>query len=122
MSDETTNPTRYDWPFFWQVALKHRKVLMLANVVALGAALVSVPIPLLMPLLVDEVLLDKPGKIVEFLETVLPEAWQGPVAFIVTVMVVTMALRLASLMLAVLQRPAASCAPVRNWQPKLPTR
>jgi ATP-binding cassette subfamily C protein len=58
---------------------------------------------MLMPMLVDEVLLDKPGKIVSFLEGVLPAAWQGPVVFIVTVMLVTMVLRLVSLMLAVLQ-------------------
>ena len=67
------------------------------------SAVLSVPVPMLMPMLVDEVLLDKPGKIVEFLQAALPAAWHGPVAIIVTVMLVTMALRLASLMLAVLQ-------------------
>ncbi len=67
------------------------------------SAVLSVPVPMLMPMLVDEVLLDKPGKIVAFLQATLPTAWHGPVAIIVTVMLVTMALRLASLMLAVLQ-------------------
>jgi ATP-binding cassette subfamily C protein len=67
------------------------------------SALLSVPVPMLMPMLVDEVLLDKPGKIVAFLQAALPTAWHGPVAIIVAVMLVTMALRLASLMLAVLQ-------------------
>jgi ATP-binding cassette subfamily C protein len=67
------------------------------------SAVLSVPVPMLMPMLVDEVLLDKPGKIVEFLQAALPAAWHGPVAIIVTVMLATMALRLASLMLAVLQ-------------------
>jgi ATP-binding cassette subfamily C protein len=67
------------------------------------SAVLSVPVPMLMPMLVDEVLLDKPGKIVEFLQAALPAAWHGPVAIIVTVMLVTMVLRLASLMLAVLQ-------------------
>jgi len=54
-------------------------------------------------MLVDEVLLDKPGNIVAFLQSVLPAAWYGPVTIIFTVMLVTMALRLASMMLAVLQ-------------------
>ena len=67
------------------------------------SAVLSVPVPMLMPMLVDEVLLDKPGKIVEFLQAALPAVWHGPVAIIVTVMLVTMVLRLASLMLAVLQ-------------------
>jgi len=67
------------------------------------SAVLSVPVPMLMPMLVDEVLLDKPGKIVAFLQAALPAAWHGPVAIIVAVMLVSMALRLASLMLAVLQ-------------------
>jgi ATP-binding cassette subfamily C protein len=59
--------------------------------------------PMLMPMMVDEVLLDKPGKIVPILETALPVSWQGPVIFIFTIMLVTMVLRFASLMLAVFQ-------------------
>jgi ATP-binding cassette subfamily C protein len=92
-----------NWSYILDIVRQHKPTLVAANIIAILSALLSVPVPMLMPMMVDEVLLDKPGKIVEFLETVLPEAWQGPVAFIVTVMVVTMALRLASLMLAVLQ-------------------
>jgi len=67
------------------------------------SAVLSVPIPMLMPMLVDEVRLDKPGKIVSFLTATLPADCHGPVVFIFTVMLVTMVLRFASLMLAVLQ-------------------
>jgi len=41
-------------------------MLIKANIIAFFAVFVSIPVPLMMPLLVDEILLDKPGK---FLET-----------------------------------------------------
>ncbi len=92
-----------NWSYILDIVRQHRSTLVAANVIAILSALLSVPVPMLMPMMVDEVLLDKPGEIVAFLEAVLPPAWHGPVAFIVTVMLVTMLLRLASLMLAVLQ-------------------
>jgi len=92
-----------NWPYILDIVRQHRSTLVVANVIAVMSALLSVPVPMLMPMLVDEVLLDKPGNLVSILEDVLPVAWQGPVAFIVTVMLVTMVLRLVSLMLAVLQ-------------------
>jgi ATP-binding cassette, subfamily C, bacterial len=92
-----------NWTYILDIVRQHRSTLVVANVIAIMSALLSVPVPMLMPMLVDEVLLDKPGQIVSTLEDVLPAAWQGPVVFIVTVMLVTMVLRLFSLMLAVLQ-------------------
>ncbi|NMT19509.1 ABC transporter ATP-binding protein, partial [Vibrio parahaemolyticus] len=41
---------------------KHKSKLIIANLIAVLATLISVPIPLLMPLMVDEVLLDQPAK------------------------------------------------------------
>ena len=55
------NPQPYTWNYIYQNALEHKKELIHAHIIAILAALVSVPVPLLMPLLVDEVLLDKPG-------------------------------------------------------------
>ena len=92
-----------NWSYILDIVRQHKRTLVAANIIAILSALLSVPVPMLMPMLVDEVLLDKPGPIVEFLEAALPAAWQGPAVFIFAVMVVTMALRLASLMLAVLQ-------------------
>ena len=51
----------YDWRYLLGVALEHRRELVLAHIIALFTVLASVPIPLLMPLLVDEVLLQKPA-------------------------------------------------------------
>ena len=92
-----------NWSYILDIIRQHRSTLVAANIIAILSAVLSVPVPMLMPMLVDEVLLDKPGKIVAFLQAALPPVWHGPVAIIVTVMLVTMVLRLASLMLAVLQ-------------------
>lgn len=92
-----------NWSYIVDIAKQHRATLLSANLIAIASALLSVPVPMLMPMMVDEVLLDKPGDIVALLETLLPASWFGPVSIIVTVMLLTMALRFASLMLAVLQ-------------------
>ena len=90
-----------NWSYILDIIRQHKSTLVFANVIAIMSALLSVPMPMLMPMMVDEVLLDKPGKIVPILETALPVAWQGPVIFLFTIMLVTMVLRFASLMLAV---------------------
>ena len=68
MKTETTIPTGshnatplYDWHYILRIAAGHRREIVLANLIAILAAITSVPVPLLLPLLVDEVLLDKPG-------------------------------------------------------------
>jgi ATP-binding cassette subfamily C protein len=47
---------------------KYKKELILANIIAVLAVIISTPAPLLMPLLVDEVLLHKPGIIVKSID------------------------------------------------------
>ena len=91
------------WSYILDIIKQHKTTLIYANVIAILSALLSVPVPLLMPMLVDEVLLDKPGNIIAFLGAVMPQSLMGPVSIIVTVMLATMILRFASLMLAVLQ-------------------
>ena len=98
---QTTQP--YTWQRIFSIVKQHKKTLILANVIAVFAAALSVPVPLLMPLLVDEVLLDKPGQIVDSLTAVLPPSWVTPVSTIIMVMIVSMLLRLFSLLLTVWQ-------------------
>ena len=90
-------PARYSWQYIIAIALEHRREVILANVVALAAAVMSVPIPLLMPLLVDEVLLNKPGPAVEIMGNMFPASWHGPVLYITAILVLTVILRLAGL-------------------------
>ena len=94
---------KYSWQSIFAIVTEHKKSLLIANFIALLAAIISVPVPLLMPLLVDEVLLNQPGKIIEMLSMVFPQQWLTPISIIAIVMLLSMALRLCSLLLAVVQ-------------------
>lgn len=86
-----------------RMVLSHRKELITANIIAILGALVSVPVPLLMPLLVDEVLLNKPGTLVGWSHQLFPESWQGPALYILAVLFLTLILRLLALVFSVWQ-------------------
>ncbi len=88
------------------MVLGYRGPLVWANLIAIAAVLASVPVPLLMPLLVDEVLLGKPGVLVGAVSKVFPQPWHGPVLFISAILFVTVALRALSMMLNVWQTRA----------------
>ena len=96
-------PSKISWSFIVNAAKQHKKTLLQANIIAIFAALISAPMPMLMPLLVDEVLLDKPSFLIGSMNALYPEAWWGPALYIVTVMLLTIFLRFVSMMLAVWQ-------------------
>lgn len=81
----------------------HRPRLLQANAIALLAVAASVPVPLLLPLMVDEVLLQHPGVLVERIGAVFPVAWHGPVLFIGAALLLTVTLRLTAILLNVWQ-------------------
>ncbi len=85
----------------WQSIKCHPKRLLLGQTLAVIGALMAVPVPLLMPLLVDEVLLHQPATLTKLVGFVLPEAWMSAVAVVVLVTVVTIVLRLSSLLMGV---------------------
>ena len=93
----------YDWRYILGISLEHRRELVLANLIAILATVASVPLPLLMPLLVDEVLLDKPGIVIATVDSFTPAGWHGPLLYVGAVLVLTVILRLFSLGLNVWQ-------------------
>jgi len=93
----------YNWQYILNVAKEHRSALIKANIVAILATLASVPVPLLMPLLVDEVLLNQPGVAVNTINQWIPSDWQSPVFYIVSILFLTLILRLIALVLNVWQ-------------------
>ena len=93
----------YQWSDLFKQVLHYRKQLFKANAVAILAALLSVPIPLLIPLLVDEVLLHKPGASIAFLNNLFPEAWHSPILYISVMTLITVVLRLLWLVCSVYQ-------------------
>ncbi len=97
------NPDLISWRKIVRLARRHRKILIQAHVIAILAAAILVPVPMLMPLMVDEVLLDQPGVIVAAIDGAFPTGWHGPVLYIVSVMLVTMLLRFIGTLLSVWQ-------------------
>ncbi|MCF2910197.1 ABC transporter ATP-binding protein/permease [Pseudoalteromonas sp. DL2-H2.2] len=91
------------WQEIKRQILTHKTPLIYAHLIALCAALVSVPIPLMMPLLVDEVLLAHPGTAVETLNQVLPAQWQGATGYIISILIAVVCMRLSALVLGVAQ-------------------
>ncbi|MGY2575946.1 ABC transporter ATP-binding protein [Vibrio sp. C8] len=84
-------------------AKKHQSKLLFANVIAIVATLISVPIPLLMPLMVDEVLLNQPSTGIEMMNRVLPTSWQTATGYIVLTLLLVVLMRATSQMLNILQ-------------------
>ncbi|ROM71275.1 ABC transporter ATP-binding protein [Pseudomonas brassicacearum] len=106
LSDEAEVTRRIDrlsWAEIRRLALKHKKALWIANGVAVLATLCSVPIPLLLPLLVDEVLLGHGDAALKVMNQALPAEWQRAVGYIGLMLLVTLALRCGALLFNVLQ-------------------
>lgn len=91
------------WRGIYDELSTHRRRLLLANLVALLAVIASVPIPLLLPLMVDEVLLHHPGNMVAAIGAWFPVAWHGPVLFIGAALALSLVLRLTAILLNVWQ-------------------
>jgi len=83
----------YTWQRIYDLVVEHKPELIKANIIAFFAMLATVPLPLLLPILVDEVLLDKPGFIVGFLQSLVSSDWYGPVYYIVAITIFTIILR-----------------------------
>ena len=94
---------RLSWTQIRRLALKHKKALWIANGVAVLATLCSVPIPLLLPLLVDEVLLGHGDAALKVMNHALPMGWQRAAGYIGLMLAVTLALRCGALLFNVVQ-------------------
>ncbi|MBL3526414.1 MAG: ABC transporter ATP-binding protein [gamma proteobacterium endosymbiont of Lamellibrachia anaximandri] len=89
--------------------LQHRRELIAANIIAIFGAIAAVPVPLLIPLLVDEVLLNQPGRAIATIDSLFPAGWQGPTLYILAVLGLTLILRLITLILGVWQTRQFTC-------------
>jgi ATP-binding cassette subfamily C protein len=93
----------YSWNFIFSIALQHKKQLITGHINALLATMVTVPVPLLMPLLVDEVLLNHPGWVLKTAEPLLPPEWRQPMVYISGILLLSLILRLLGLILNIIQ-------------------
>lgn len=83
----------YSWRRIFELVKQHKPLLIKAHIIALLATLAIVPLPLLLPLLVDEVLLNQPDWIVATLQSVAPEHWYGAFYYILAITLLTIVLR-----------------------------
>ena len=93
----------YNWQYILRIAKEHKRELVYANIIAILATLANVPVPLLMPLLVDEVLLNHPATVVKTINAMTPDSWHEPMLYIVVILVLTLCLRLIAVVLNVWQ-------------------
>ncbi|MGZ5580602.1 MAG: ABC transporter transmembrane domain-containing protein, partial [Methylobacter sp.] len=99
----------YSWNSIYQIALEHKKELISSHFIAILATIASVPVPLLMPLLVDEVLLHKPGVLIQTINPFFPEAWHLPILYIGVILLVSLILRIIAIVFNIIQTRQFSC-------------
>lgn len=85
--------------YIFKLLLENKKPLIFGQIITIFAILISIPIPLLLPLLVDEVLLEKPAFIVNNLKDL---GIESILYYIVIVTFVVLFLRFAHLLLGVI--------------------
>ncbi len=79
--------------------LRYKRSLLWGNLIAIVATVISIPIPLLIPLMVDEVLLKKGGGITSVIDKFTP--LQEPLLYIGIVLAITITLRFLFFLLSV---------------------
>ncbi|MDO9168480.1 MAG: ABC transporter ATP-binding protein [Methylobacter sp.] len=99
----------YNWNTIYQIALEHKKELIGSHFIAILATIASVPVPLLMPLLVDEVLLHQPGIITKTVNLLFPIGWQSPILYIGVVLLISVVLRIIAITFNIIQSRQFSC-------------
>ncbi|MHC6527226.1 ABC transporter ATP-binding protein [Vibrio proteolyticus] len=99
----TNNPDTISRSWLIKQVKKHKAKLILANLIAVVATLVSVPIPLLMPLMVDEVLLNKPSTGLAMMNAVMPLQWQTATGYIMLTLLLVVLMRTISQGLNIVQ-------------------
>jgi ATP-binding cassette subfamily C protein len=99
----TQSQAAYSWDFIFRIALQHKRPLVIGHINALLATVATVPVPLLMPLLVDEVLLHHPGWVLNHVDPLLPAEWRQPLVYISGILLISLILRLLGLILNIIQ-------------------
>lgn len=93
----------FTWNYIFQIARQHKKALIYSHIIAILAMIASVPVPLFMPMLVDEILLHKPGLIMQTLDRLTPAAWHVPIFYLTAVLLASLLLRLIAIVFNIMQ-------------------
>lgn len=106
---QSKQATPYNWNTICRIALEHKKELIYSHFYAILATIASVPVPLLMPLLVDEVLLNKPGAAIGIINRLFPAEWQLPILYIAVILLASVVLRIIAILFNIIQARQFSC-------------
>ena len=79
---------------------KHKRVLIVANIVAIISTLILLPVPLLIPILIDEIILGKTGKVTQIIDQFFTVESTG--YYILIVLIVTLVAKAVSMLLNLL--------------------
>ena len=93
----------FSWANILKMALDHKKTFALANIISVITTLISLPIPLIIPSLINEVLLKQPGFFTKALSHIVSEPLITPALILITAFALVMILRLSAEILTVLQ-------------------
>jgi len=96
-------PFQFNWTYIRNLALEHKRELLTAHITAVLVALINLPSPLLLPMLVDEMILGKGGPLIRAIDTFTPTMWHGPVLYVGAVVAAILVLRAGDLALGALQ-------------------
>ncbi len=93
----------YTWRYIFGIIKQHKKALVSAHILAILATLATVPVPLLMPLLVDEVLLNNPGISIRTINQYTPVHWHTPLLYISAILFASLILRILGILFNIVQ-------------------
>ncbi len=93
----------YSWSYIFSIIKQHKKELISAQLLAILATMATVPVPLLMPLLVDEVLLNNPGISIRTINQYTPIHWHTPLLYISVILITSLCLRVFGIIFNIIQ-------------------
>ena len=93
----------FTWPFILRMALAHTQNFVLANIVAVIKTLMYLPVPLIIPSLINEILLKQPGFFTHMLSRVMSEHLITSELILITAFTLVLTLHVFVEILAVLQ-------------------
>lgn len=93
----------FTWPSILKMAFEHKWNFVLANAFAIIATLIYLPVPLIIPSLINEVILKQPGFFTKTLSYFLPANWITPALILIVSFVVVLTLRIIAEILGIVQ-------------------
>ena len=103
IKEKPVSKNAVSWGGIFQDIIKHKRSLAKANALAVFSMLATISLPLLLPLLVDEVVLNEPGRLVPVLQSVLPPSLENTYGYIIFITLLSVCLRFIGLGLDILQ-------------------